>query len=370
AGHRKFVEVSPHPVLTAGVEDTAHDAGVAALAVGTLRRDAGDLHRMLTSLAEAHVRGIPVNWSPCFPGARSVDLPTYAFQRKHFWLIAPSGHGDAADLGQLASGHPLLAAEIGLADHDGLVLTGRVGPRTHPWLADHTIAGTVVLPGTAFVEMALHAAEQAGCDVVDELTLQAPLTLPEGGAVALQAVVGPDVDGRRTIEFYSRPEQDADAAWTRHAVGVLAEADAATPEPLTEWPPRGAEVVATAELYSELAEQGYGYGPLFQGLRTAWKRDDVVYAEVALPAAGRDAKFGVHPALLDAVLHATDFAPGEAREADEIRLPFAWTGVRLHASGATEVRVRITSPATGGVTLEVTDAAGTPVLSVESFRSR
>ncbi|WP_328603680.1 type I polyketide synthase [Amycolatopsis sp. NBC_00345] len=368
AGVTTAIEAGPDAVLSAMAA-----TGPYAEQIGFIpaqRRDHAEVATLAAALGRLHTRGVAVDWTAVFGPARRVDLPTYAFQRKHFWLISPSGHGDAADLGQLASGHPLLAAEIGLADHDGLVLTGRVGLRSHPWLADHTIAGTVVLPGTAFVEMALHAAEQAGCDVVDELTLQAPLTLPEGGAVAVQAVVGPDADGRRSIEFYSRPEQDADAAWTRHAVGVLAEADAVTPEPLTEWPPRGAEVVATAELYGELAEQGYGYGPLFQGLRTAWKRDDVVYAEVALPAAGRDAKFGVHPALLDAVLHATDFAPGEAREADEIRLPFAWTGVRLHASGATEVRVRITSPATGGVTLEVTDAAGSPVLSVESFRSR
>ncbi|HEY3707868.1 MAG TPA: beta-ketoacyl synthase N-terminal-like domain-containing protein, partial [Amycolatopsis sp.] len=368
AGVTTAIEAGPDAVLSAMAA-----TGPYAEQIGFIpaqRRDHAEVATLAAALGRLHTRGVAVDWTAVFGPARRVDLPTYAFQRKHFWLVSPSGHGDAADLGQLASGHPLLAAEIGLADHDGLVLTGRVGLRSHPWLADHTIAGTVVLPGTAFVEMALHAAEQAGCDVVDELTLQAPLTLPEGGAVAVQAVVGPDADGRRGIEFYSRPEQDADAAWTRHAVGVLAESATVVPEPLTEWPPRGAEVVATAELYGELAEQGYGYGPLFQGLRTAWKRDDVVYAEVALPAAGRDAKFGVHPALLDAVLHATDFAPGEAREADEIRLPFAWTGVRLHASGATEVRVRITSPATGGVTLEVTDAAGSPVLSVESFRSR
>ena len=365
AGVTTAIEVGPDAVLSA-IAATGPHAGTITFAAAQ-RRGHAEVPTLAGALGRLHTRGVRVDWTAFFGPAALVDLPTYAFQRKHFWLTSPAGHGDAADLGQLASGHPLLAAEIGLADHDGLVLTGRLGLRTHPWLADHTIAGTALLPGTAFVEMALHAAEQAGCDVVDELTLQAPLAVPEGAGVAVQAVIGPDEDGRRTIEFYSRSEQDA--AWTRHAVGVLAVGVPAEPAPLTEWPPSGAEVVATSALYEELAAQGYGYGPLFQGLRTAWKRDDVVYAEVALPA-GRDEAFGIHPALLDAVLHATDFAPGEAREADEIRLPFAWTGVRLHASGATEVRVRITSPATGGVSLEVADPAGTPVLSVESFRSR
>ncbi|MEV6875984.1 type I polyketide synthase [Amycolatopsis sp. NPDC051128] len=368
AGVTTAIEVGPDAVLSAMAATGPHGNDIAF--VPALRRGHAEVPALAGALGRLHTRGVPVGWAAFFGSARAVDLPTYAFQRKHFWLTAPQGHGDAADLGQLASGHPLLAAEIGLADHDGLVLTGRIGLRTHPWLADHTIAGTALLPGTAFVEMALHAAEQAGCDVVDELTLQAPLPVPDDGGVALQAVVGPAEDGRRTIEFYSRAAHDV--AWTRHAVGVLAEAPAEEPAPLTEWPPSGAEVVATSELYEELAAQGYGYGALFQGLRTAWKRDDgdgTVFAEVALPA-GRDEAFGIHPALLDAVLHATDYAPGEAREAGEIRLPFAWTGVRLHASGATEVRVRITSPATGGVAIEVTDAAGAPVLSVESFRSR
>jgi pimaricinolide synthase PimS1 len=363
AGVTTALEVGPDAVLAAMAATGPHGTGIAF--VPAQRRGHAEVPALAGALGRLHTRGVRVDWTAFFGPANAVDLPTYAFQRKHFWLTAP-GHGDAADFGQLASGHPLLAAEIGLADHDGLVLTGRIGLRSHPWLADHTIAGTALLPGTAFVEMALHAAERAGCDVVDELTLQAPLSVPEGRGVEVQAVVGPVEDGRRSIEFYSRTEQDV--AWTRHAVGVLAEAPAAEPAPITEWPPSGAEVVATHELYEELAAQGYGYGPLFQGLRTAWKRDDVVFAEVALPT--RDEDFGIHPALLDAVLHATDFAPGEAREAGEIRLPFAWTGVRLHASGATEVRVRITSPATGGVSLEVTDPAGTPVLSVESFRSR
>ncbi|MEU0791568.1 type I polyketide synthase [Amycolatopsis sp. NPDC005961] len=360
AGVTTALEVGPDAVLAAMAATGPHGRDIAF--VPAQRRGHAEVPALAGALGRLHTRGVPVDWTAFFGPANAVDLPTYAFQRKHFWLTARG----ATDFGQLASGHPLLAAEIGLADHDGLVLTGRIGLRSHPWLADHTIAGTALLPGTAFVEMALHAAGRAGCDVVDELTLQAPLAVPEGAGAEVQAVVGPVEDGRRTIEFYSRTTHDV--AWTRHAVGVLAEAPAAEPAPITEWPPSGAEVVATHELYEELAAHGYGYGPLFQGLRTAWKRDDVVYAEVALPT--RDDSFGIHPALLDAVLHATDFAPGEAREADEIRLPFAWTGVRLHASGAAEVRVRITSPATGGVSLEVTDPAGTPVLSVESFRSR
>nr|WP_211222323.1 type I polyketide synthase [Actinokineospora enzanensis] len=362
AGVTTAIEVGPDAILS-GMAAGAQDIAFAP----AQRRDHAEVPTLANALGTLHARGVTVDWTAFFGPAQLLDLPTYAFQRKHFWLTAPAGHGDAADLGQLAHDHPLLTAGIGLAGHDGLVLTGRISARTHPWITDHTIAGTALLPATAFVEMALYAAGQIGYSTVEELTLQVPLALPAEGGVAVQVVVGAGQDGRRAIEFYSRVEQDAE--WTCHAIGSLTDVDTDA-SPITEWPPSGAEVVADAGLYEELAAQGYGYGPLFQGLRTAWKRDDVVYAEVALPAAGRDDAFGIHPALLDAVLHATDYAPGEARAADEIRLPFAWTGVRLHATGATEVRVRITSPATGGVALEIADPTGAPVLSVESFRSR
>jgi acyl transferase domain-containing protein/acyl carrier protein len=367
-GVTSAVEAGPDAVLSAMAgQCLPEDAEIEF--VPALRGDHAEESTVVGALGRLFTRGVAVDWSAFFAGrgARRVDLPTYAFQRKHFWLTAPTGSGDAAGFGQVPSGHPLLAAEIGLADQDGLVFTGRVDLRSHPWLADHTIAGSVVLPGTAFVELALHAAAQAGCEQVDELTLSAPLVLPATGGLAVQATVGaPADDGRRTIDIYSRSEQDS--SWTRHATGFLG-GSGHKPAPLTEWPPSGASVVATSELYDELAGQGYEYGPLFRGLRTAWRRGDEVFAEVALPEP-EPGEFGIHPALLDAVLHATDFAPGEAREADEIRLPFAWTGIRLHAEGATEVRVRITSPATGGVSLEVADGTGAPVISVESFRSR
>ncbi|MBP2327117.1 acyl transferase domain-containing protein/acyl carrier protein [Kibdelosporangium banguiense] len=364
------IEAGPDAVLSVMAANCLQDNEDIAF-VPALRRDHAEQNAIVSALGKLHTRGIPVAWDAFFgTRGRRVDLPTYAFQRKHFWLTAPTGRADAAGFGQVASEHPLLAAAIRLADNDGLVLTGRADLKSHPWLADHTIAGSVVLPGTAFVEMALHAATHVGCDEVDELTLAATLVLPTTGGVALQVTVSAAEDGRRSIEFFSRPEQDEDATWTRHATGVLVAGADVTPTGVGQWPPTKAKVVATAELYEELASQGYDYGPLFRGLRTAWRRGNVVFADVELPQADKDNTFGIHPALLDAVLHATDFAPGEAREADEIRLPFAWTGVRLHASGATKVRVRITSPSSGGVTLDIADSTGAPVLTVGSFRSR
>jgi acyl transferase domain-containing protein len=137
AGHRVFVEVSPHPVLAAAIAD---DARVVA---GTLRRDDGGAARFLASLASLHVLGVRVGWAAVLGGGRRTELPTYAFQHERFWpRPAPAVRAaGAVALGLGAVGHPLLGAAVELAGADGLVLTGLMSVRSHPWLADHAVAG-------------------------------------------------------------------------------------------------------------------------------------------------------------------------------------------------------------------------------------
>ncbi|MGC9443277.1 polyketide synthase dehydratase domain-containing protein, partial [Streptomyces sp. WG5] len=265
-----------------------------------------------------------------------------------------------------------LGAALALADVDGCVLTGRLSLRSHPWLADHVVFGSVVLPGTAFVELALHAGERVGCPDLAELTLQVPLVLPESGAVQVQVVVGEAVgSGGRSVAVYSRRD-DEDVPWVRHAVGVLTDGVRSGVADLSVWPPAGASAVEVDAAYETLDGAGLAYGPVFQGLRAAWRRDGEVFAEVSLPAElhGAAEGFGVHPALLDAVLHSLALG-GVLAGADEgARLPFAWSGVRLHAAGASVVRVRVASAGDGAVSLELADPTGAPVVSVESLALR
>ncbi|WP_059362232.1 type I polyketide synthase [Lentzea aerocolonigenes] len=354
-GHNVFIECSAHPVLTVGVEETVEATAADALVLGSLRRDHGGMDTFLTSVAKAFVRGVDVDWKVLFKGAKRVDLPTYPFQHERFWLTPAAGFGDVSSVGLTATEHPLLRAAVELAG-DGVVLTGRISLRTHPWLADHAVRGTVLLPGTAFVELAVTAGDQVGCDVVEELTLEAPLVLPAAEAVQVQVVV----DAERRIGIHSRPE--GEESWTRHATGVLAEG-ARAGEPLAEWPPAGAAQVDVTELYERVARRGYEYGAAFRGLARVWRRGDDLFAEVELPIEAGG--FTVHPAALDAALHALlldDDAP--------LVLPFSWNGVSVHATGATSLRVRLSLTGDNTVALTIADGSGAPVAAVEELALR
>ncbi|MFI5555518.1 type I polyketide synthase [Streptomyces sp. NPDC051738] len=370
-GCRRFVECSPHPVLTGAVQSCAESAGARAVAVGTLRRGEDGTERLLTSLAEAFVRGVPVDWAATggFGRAKVVDLPTYAFQRQRFWPTTAAVTTDVSGAGLDATGHPLLGAAVTVADSGDLVLTGTLSLSAQPWLGQHRVSGAVFFPGTGFLELAVRAGDAADCGRVDELTIAAPLVLPERGAVQVQVRVdAADDEGRRGIRFHSRPA-GGDAPWQLHATGVLSR-EPVTPALLdtTEWPPAGATEVDVTDIYQRYARAGLDYGPAFQGLRGVWRLDDDAYAEVVLPEpAGGTQGLGLHPALLDAVLHAGVHA-GE--ENHERTLPFSWQDVTLHASGAGVLRARIVRTGPDTLAITATDVEGDPVVTVGTLTLR
>ena len=172
---------------------------------------------------------LAVDWVRVFDGCGfgRVGLPSYAFQRERFWLSGGGGVGDVRSVGLGVVGHPLLGGVVGLGGGEGLLFTGRVSISDDPWLSDHAVMGTVLLAGTAFLEMVGRAGREVGCGVIRDLTLEAPLVLADH-PVQLQVMLDPPgEDGSRAVSVYSRPEdtpgEDSDAGdgWTRHASGVL-----------------------------------------------------------------------------------------------------------------------------------------------------
>ncbi|WP_438861885.1 SDR family NAD(P)-dependent oxidoreductase [Paractinoplanes abujensis] len=369
-GVTTFLEVGPDAILTGLGRQISDDATFIALQ----HRSQAEEHTLVTGVATAWTRGVEVDWKPLVGDGDRSDLPTYAFQRRTYWLDAvESGAGGVRSAGLAAADHPLLGAVVAAADGGGLTLTGRIAAGTQRWTADHVVLGRAILPGTGFVELALRAGEETGCELLEELTLEAPLTLPARGGVAVQVGVGaPGPAGRRAFTVHTRPDDTGDAPWTRHAVGFLAPAGAEPVDALTEWPPPGATALPVEGAYRRLAERGYHYGPVFQGLRAAWRQGDELFAEVELPeqAHADAARYGIHPALLDTAMHA-DLLQTDADDTDDTLLPFAWTGVRLHAAGAAHLRVRVRRIRGAEVSsMLVADGAGRPVLSVERLVSR
>ncbi|MGW1998457.1 type I polyketide synthase, partial [Embleya sp. NPDC001921] len=388
-GFDAFVEVSPHPVLTTPIESTVEAAEAEAVVLGTLRRGEGGPERFGTALAEAHVNGLPVDWSPLLGDrarqrdAVAAELPTYAFRRRRYWPTRSVSTGDARGLGQVAARHPLLGAVVRRGGGHGVLLTGRLALSSHAWLGDHAVAGTVLLPGTAFVELAIRAGDEVGCGRIAELALEAPLVIPEHGSLQLQVDVGAaERDGTRPIGVFARNADDsAQSDWTRHAVGTLSEAGSAPDVSFASgpWPPTGAEPVDLAGFYADLVPSGYAYGPAFQGLRAAWRAGDDIYAEVVLPEGVADGagRFGLHPALLDAALHAALSGGGDGDEGaggdgmpERVRLPFVFKGLTLHANAASHLRVRLSPGGSHTVRVLLADTTGGPVAAIEALTLR
>ncbi|MFF9091464.1 type I polyketide synthase, partial [Streptomyces sp. NPDC014991] len=378
SGGSVFLELGPGGALSGAITESA---GEDAVSVPALRDDRDEERTLLRSVAELFVRGTKVDWAAVLPeGATDthVDLPTYAFDHQHYWLRMAESVVDAAALGLTGADHPLLGAMVQLPQSDGLVLTSRLSLRTHSWLADHAVGGVVVVPGTGLVELAVRAGDEVGCGVLDELVVEAPLVVPEQGAVRLQiAVGGPDETGSRSVEVYATPDDsagsDGSAVWTRHATGILAPTagEAAPGYDFTTWPPPGAQRADTEGLYTELVAHGHTYGPLFQGLRGLWRRGDELFAEAALADEDQTEadRYGVHPALLDAVLHPA-VREAVAGDGDQVWQPLEWNRVVLHATGATVLRARLVRSARGVVSVEAADETGGPVLTADAVTLR
>ncbi|MEV5647450.1 type I polyketide synthase [Nocardia sp. NPDC052254] len=381
-GARRFVEVGPDAVLAAMTRAAvAEDAEAESMSrvAAVSRRSVGEVPQLLTALSYLHVAGVPVEWGPLFAGrpVRRVGVPTYAFQRRRYWL-------QPSDDTTRSSDHSILTGVVGVAGTDEWLFTGRFSVRTHPWIADHMAHGVVVVPGVLLLEFLLAAGGRIGCEVVEEITVQAPIR-PGEDEVELQVLVAAaDESGRRSFDFFYR--KSADDEWVRNATGVLAvrwDGDSTVMSELREqqWPPVDAELVDVDKvtLPEQIArDTGLGYGPAFIGVNAVWQRGDTVFSEAVLDteAAPESERHELHPALLELVMHAglsrSIFRSAEP-EPNTGWLLFRWGGARFHKPMPAQVTaLRIMSKKTGADTVSVAalDPDGTPIISVDTVLLR
>jgi acyl transferase domain-containing protein/acyl carrier protein len=383
-GFNAIIEVNPHPVMAAslrGIVEATKEEPDRVAVLETLRRGEGHPRRFLTSLAQAFVQGVPVELGRLFPHHDShrqhVPLPTYPFLRQRYWLAPAPVRSQSNGF----EGHPLLESSVQVASRPDWLFGARLGLDQQPWLEDHVVMDRIVVSGTTFVELALRAGRELGCDVVEELVLELPLVITPDDIFEMQIAVGEgDEGGRRPIQIHSRRAGDGavslfEGAWSRHATGTLAPDNRAPASAAREpWPPAGAQPVNVDSLYEGLLAQGFAYGPAYRGLRAAWRRGSDVFAEVVLDEAqlAEAGRFDVHPALLDAAFHAAGLTLlGEPEQAPSgAWLPFAWTGVRVSASGRSSLRVRLSSIRERVFAMTATDEDGAPVARIDELVAR
>ncbi|MER5298710.1 type I polyketide synthase [Streptomyces lasiicapitis] len=387
-GCTRFVEMGPSGDLTAmaadSLADTAGDKRTARSAhelIPALRRRNPEAATLLTALSRVHASGGDVDWAKVFTGqgAARVELPTYAFQQRPYWLDKPARSGDVRAAGLVALDHPILTAVAELPDQDGLLLTGRLSLETHPWLADHKVGEQVLVPGTQLLDLAARAAREAGYGLVEELLLEAPLIVPadpENTEIQLRVfLAAPDASGSRAVTVHSRRDEDGEAGdWLRNAGGSVAKDAPAAAADLSVWPPKDAEQlpVAIDDLYADLSAKGLTYGPVFRGVKALFQRGDEVFAEVALPGEKQPGTGGyaLHPALLDAALHPSALGGLTDTSGGKTLLPYAWNNARTLGSADAALRVRLAPAGPNAIAVDVADTAGKPVASIGSLALR
>ncbi|MGW0218982.1 acyltransferase domain-containing protein, partial [Micromonospora chokoriensis] len=281
-GVTTFLELGPDAVLTGLVDQVLAERDGDFAAVAALRAGRPEARTLMTGVGTLVAHGSAVDWSALTPGARPVELPTYAFQRSRYWLSPSARPADVESAGLMTIRHPLLGASVELAADGTFVYTGRLSRTAPEWMADHLILGATLLPATALVEMVSHAGARLGCETVEEVTVSTPVVIPEQGSLTVQLVVAtPDDGGRRSFDVFARADEAS--AWTRHASGVLGVGGSVSGVGWEQWPPVGAVEVDVVGAYERLVGAGYGYGPAFRGLRRLWRVVGGWCAEVVLP---------------------------------------------------------------------------------------
>ncbi len=378
AGATRLLELGPDAVLAVAARECV---GPAVVAVPAMRRERPEVATLLRGVGELWVNGASVEWAALYEGsdAKTAPLPTYAFQRERYWLTRPATGSDPTALGQQATAHPVLSAAVTLAEDRGSLFTGRLALDTHPWLADHLVMGSVLVPGAALLELAGHAGARVECEEVAELNLEAPLVLQQGEAVAIQVTVGAlEESGQRPVEVHSRREQPSESGalpeqrWTRHASGHVrasGEVHERSVEELVEpWPPTDAEPIEVEEFYGYMTELGFDYGPAFLGVERVWLRGGEVFAEIRLPS-GLDESapaYAIHPALLDAALQtAASLDRSEGGQDRGLRVPFAFTNADIRgAAPGGLLRTHIVAAPSEGVGRAGEDTLGGSAVSL------
>ncbi|MEM8804481.1 MAG: SDR family NAD(P)-dependent oxidoreductase [Cyanobacteria bacterium P01_G01_bin.38] len=303
-----YLEMGPKPFLLGMGRQCV--AAESQLWLPSLRPPQTHWQTLLSSLGQLHIAGAKVDWSAFDADyvRQQVVLPGYPFQRQRYWVDV-SSQVTTPSLALNPSAHPLLGQRLALAGLKDVRFTTQLSIAHQPYLQDHQIYQQVIVPATAYLEMALAAGQQAlkqQAVQLQSVSIQQPLMLSGTQPQTVQVVLSPEADLEKTFRFeiFSLAEsQDEDPVWTCHAAGQVGAADRpldVSAVDLSQLEQQYGEPVSTNAFYQQLAAQGMAYGPSFQGVQQLQPAETSVLGEVSLPD-GIDANgYCLHPALLDA----------------------------------------------------------------------
>ena len=368
-----IIELSPHPVLTVSVTECYENRGAKVHTLPSLRRREDERATMLGSLGRLYTLGQPIDWSAVAPGPDPLlRLPPYPWQRQRCWHESDESHVSRLS----APVHPLLGTSLGTPQ---AAWGARLDLRLIPYLADHRVQRAIIVPATAFVEMAFAAARQvlgdAPCQIEDAQFANPCFLSPDRPLRLHTAFHAEDA----TVRIASRCiESDDD--WTHHASAVVrscaiqppsAERTRATIEQRCPWSFSG------AECYVYFQKMGLDYGPLFQGIQRGWQGEWESLVEVCLPEGARSAEddYLFHPALLDACFQGVIPADKDFQEViGTLYLPVGIEQVRLFRRAGrrlwSHARLREKTARWTLADLDIYDESGNVVAQVRGLRSQ
>ena len=356
-GATVFLEIGPTATLLGLGQGCVSVEGASWLP--SLRKDREAWATLLGSLGALYVRGVDVQWKSFEAGyaRRKVALPTYPFQREHYWLDRAALAG-AATVEPAGDAHPLLGRRIPSPIRE-MIFEARIGLDALPFLGDHRVFGAAVFPATAALEMAIAAADEAfgpGATSIEQLSIAEPLVLADGERHVLQVVFTPDGAASGSFQFFSRRDKGESSGWRLHATASVKPrtADGPQGESLEDLRTRCAQPQPVDAYYELLRGTGMDYGRTFQGIAQLWRGRGEALAEIRLPEEQAAGAFHLHPALADACFQILGAAlPAEAAgDPDAVYLLVdidklvlrgtaqpAWSHVRLRSTGSPETLV-------------------------------
>jgi len=374
-GFRVFLEIGPRPVLL-GMARRFLDADDRAW-VPTMRGRAGEVEDVLEALGALFTAGVRPDWERVLDGAgRRVSLPTYPFQRKRHWLSTPSKPVPAAATAPADDprDHPFLGHRIASPLRERQYAC-TLDPSRRPVLLEHRVAGSVIVPAAAFIELG-HA---AGVDYFGAPTvrleagyLKSALVLDESRSRDVQLVMSPRADDQADFEVFSRPS-GSDDPWVSHAGGRVVRASAQLdPSDMRAVP--GASPVDIDAYQSRMRAVGLEYGPSFRALIAASRSEGEARGELRLPSGDSLAsRLSVHPGLLDAAFHLIGLALPDT-DVEGFFLPVGYERVEFGAPAGREAtaRVRIRTNDANRVVADVSVWCmdGAPALRVTGLQVR